>query len=748
MNTPDAHLSTVGGEPSSPSPAPLPDLPGYAVESLVGRGGMGKVYRARHLGLGRVVAVKVLALDPDERALARFADEARAVAKLQHPHIAQVFDTGTADGRPFFAQEFLDGGSLAQKFAGAPQDPKYAAEVVEIVARAIQHSHDHGILHRDLKPGNILLAADGTPKVTDFGLAKEIASPTGDTPVESGGGLTRTGEILGTPAYMPPEQASGVFAGIGPAADVYSLGAILYEAVTGRPPFQAPDALQTLFMVLGMDPVPPRTLQPKLPKDLETICLKCLEKSPRRRYPSAAALADDLHRFRTGEPILARPVGFVERLGKWARRKKAAAALVAVSALFVVAVIGGAIWLAVSNARLAEAKREVDDANVGLKAAKAELEKTNADLLAAKAESEKAFGLATDTLDRIVLGTTLKLEGIPKAEGVLLETLAEASELNCQLVAVRPSDRGAVRRYALGLNQQLAYETNYHRGDAAGRTRAALAAFLAAELPKTPADADLRAAEVRLAFNAALAARAGAVAHEIDATNRRMVAVVEAFAADFPARPDTRNFVVNKWWTAAGERGRAGDPAGQIAAHEAAVAEARKYPTDDGGKRSRATFLVGGLMQLGAALQSRKEYEKAEAVFDEAARECEARPDTEDGKSGVVSARVKQAGALIDQGKLRSALRRLQDVEPLARQLAADFPLNPSHKLSLSECLFVLGNFEFQSDPPAGLKLLDESIRVLDVLVIQAPKEAVYRDIRDGYLQARKALADQGKKSP
>jgi WD40 repeat protein len=299
---------------------------GYELLGLLGRGGMGVVYQARQLKLGRLVALKMIlpgaGVDPSE--LARFRTEAEAIARLQHPHIVQVFEVGECHGLPFFSLEFCAGGSLDKKLAGTPLPAGAAAELVESLAGAVAAAHRAKVIHRDLKPANVLLTADGTPKITDFGLARKLD-------VEEG--HTRTGAIMGTPSYMAPEQAGGRSKEVGPAADVYALGAILYECLTGRPPFQAATPLDTLLLVVGEEPVPPRRLNPKVPRDLETVCLKCLRKEPRRRYATAAAMAKDLRRFQEGRPVAARPVGRLERLAKWARRRPAAAALVAVSVL-------------------------------------------------------------------------------------------------------------------------------------------------------------------------------------------------------------------------------------------------------------------------------------------------------------------------------------------------------------------------------------------------------------------------------
>jgi WD40 repeat protein len=323
-------------------------IPGYEILSELGRGGMGVVYLARQRGLDRLVALKMSLAgahaSPED--VARFRREAEAVAQLQHPHIVQVYEVGEHEGRPYFSLEYVEGGSLAQKLAGTPLPAPQAAQLVEVLAGAIHAAHQRDIIHRDLKPANVLLTANGTPKITDFGLAKRLDAPAG---------LTQSGAIVGTPSYMAPEQAGGPRKAVGPAVDVYALGAVLYEALTGRPPFRAETPLDTVLQVLSEEPVPPRRLLPKIPRDLETICLKCLQKEPQRRYTSAEALAADLKRWLTGEPILARSSTAWERSVKWAKRRPAAAALLAVSGLAVVAVVA---VLAISNVLITEKQRQ------------------------------------------------------------------------------------------------------------------------------------------------------------------------------------------------------------------------------------------------------------------------------------------------------------------------------------------------------------------------------------------------------
>jgi hypothetical protein len=327
------------------------------VLGVLGRGGMGVVYKARQLQLDRVVALKMIRAGghagPEE--LARFRREAEAVARLQHPNIVQIHEVGEHDGLPFFSLEFCESGSLADKLDGTPQSPREAARLVETLARAVQAAHERHIVHRDLKPANVLLAADGTPKVTDFGLAKKLDA--GDNP-------TVSGAILGTPSYMAPEQAGGRSKEVGPAADVYALGAILYELLTGRPPFLAATMMDTLARVCADEPVPVRRLQPGVPRDLETVCLKCLEKDPTKRYASARDLAEDLRRFGAGEPVRARPVGVVGRGWRWGRRNPAVAGLLAAVAAALLGGTAAATLFAVradANARRANTERDRAD---------------------------------------------------------------------------------------------------------------------------------------------------------------------------------------------------------------------------------------------------------------------------------------------------------------------------------------------------------------------------------------------------
>ncbi len=292
----------------------------YELLEEIARGGMGVVYKARQASLNRTVALKMILMGQlaGEADVRRFHLEAEAAAKLDHPGIVPIYEVGEHEGQHYFSMGFIDGESLAQKVARGPMRPRDAAELVRQVAESVQYAHANGVIHRDLKPANVLLDSHGRPRVTDFGLAKTTSEDRG---------LTATGQVMGTPSYMPPEQASGRGGEIGPAADVYSLGAILYCLVTGRPPFQASSRTDTLSHVLEREPVSPRQLNPTVPRDLETIVLKCLQKDSGRRYRSARELADDLDRFLTGKPILARPVGPTERLWRWCRRNPLVAGL-------------------------------------------------------------------------------------------------------------------------------------------------------------------------------------------------------------------------------------------------------------------------------------------------------------------------------------------------------------------------------------------------------------------------------------
>jgi serine/threonine protein kinase/WD40 repeat protein len=327
-----------------------PTVQGYEILAEIGRGGMGVVYKARQAGLKRLVALKMILSGGHASAaeLTRFCSEAEAIARLQHPNIVHIHEVGESEGRPYFSLEFVDGGSLADRLDGTPWPPPQAARLIETLAQAMQAAHEQNIIHRDLKPANILLqkksegkkhkpdektdrskvsdssllTLDFSPKITDFGLAKQM---------DSEHGQTRSGAIMGTPSYMAPEQAGGKGKEVGPATDVYALGAVLYELLTGRPPFKAATPLDTVLQVVGEDPVPPRRLQPKLPRDLDTICLKCLEKNPAKRYPSAAELADDLERWRQLQPIRARRISRVGRGVRWCRRNPVLASVTALA---------------------------------------------------------------------------------------------------------------------------------------------------------------------------------------------------------------------------------------------------------------------------------------------------------------------------------------------------------------------------------------------------------------------------------
>ena len=408
----------------------------YEILREIARGGMGVVFHARQVSLNRPVALKMILAGQlaDETDIKRFYTEAEAAANLDHPGIVPIYEVGQHEGQHYFSMGFIDGQSLAQRLADGPLPSREAAELIRRVAEAIEYAHRHGVIHRDLKPHNILLDPNGNPRVTDFGLAKTI---------QRDSGLTGSGQIMGTPSYMPPEQAGGPRGEVGPAADVYSLGATLYALVAGRPPFQAATAMDTVIQVVSDEPVPPRRLNASIPPDLETICLKCLEKQPGRRYASAAALAADIRRYLSGEPIVARPVTRRERAVKWVRRKPAIAALLGLVTGVTLLGLSGVLWQW-RQAVTARGVAERETIRAKDQAAVAERRRSEADLARAEAdarrrEAEQARAQAQNRLAQIEKSNDIITsifadldirkvkEGTEPLEGILAKRLVKAA---------------------------------------------------------------------------------------------------------------------------------------------------------------------------------------------------------------------------------------------------------------------------------------------------------------------------------
>ncbi len=415
---PDRTATEPAGAAEPPPGARVGYFGDYELLAEIARGGMGVVYRARQVSLDRVVALKMIRAGefPSDTEARRFRQEVEAVAALDHPHVVPVYEVGEYRGRQYYTMRLIEGGTLAGRVGelsipAAPGRDRQtaAARLVSSIARAVHHAHQRGVLHRDLKPSNVLLDAAGEPHVADFGLARRIGASSS---------LTASGAVLGTPSYMAPEQARGG-KDVTTAADVWGVGAVLYELLTGRPPFKGTDVLDTLAQVREGAVVRPRAVCPAVDADLETVCLKCLEKDPVRRYGSAAALADDLDRWGRGEPILARPTGTWERARKWVRRNPTAAGLVAVTTLFLLAAVGGGVALGYSrtlegtNRELAAAKDDADEQRTVAESQRAEAEKQrgHADTQRARAEGQGALA------QRYLYASRLALAGRAAEDG-------------------------------------------------------------------------------------------------------------------------------------------------------------------------------------------------------------------------------------------------------------------------------------------------------------------------------------------
>jgi len=523
-------------QPAYAGPGSGPAIPGYTILGELGRGGMGVVFKARQVGLNRLVALKMILSGSyaGEADLARFRLEAEAVAKLQHPYIVQIYEINKWEGRPFFALEFVDGGPLDKKLAGNPLPFRQAAELLHKLAQAMDYAHQRQIVHRDLKPPNIMLTADGTPKVTDFGLAKKL---------DEEDGQTRTGAIMGTPSYMPPEQAEGRTKELGPAVDIYALGAILYELLVGRPPFKGATVWDTLEQVRTQEPVYPSRLLAKVPRDLETICLKCLNKEAPKRYATAGALADDLRRYLDGEPILARPTPTWERAWKWARRRPVAAALAVVSTLFVVSLVAGGLAFGESQRRQAQEEARLRRI--------AEDEHRQAEENFRRAEEN--FRRAEENFQRARLAVDTMLTGVgqerlahePRMEKLRRELLTKAMLFYERFLEEKGDDPGvrwetARARFRVGDIRKMLGEQEAAEQDYAG-ARTALTDLLVQSPGEVRYRRDLatcenhrgsllrdarRTPEAEQAFRAALALRQGLVEEKGEAEDRLELAAV------------------------------------------------------------------------------------------------------------------------------------------------------------------------------------------------------------------------------
>jgi tetratricopeptide (TPR) repeat protein len=630
----------------------------YRVLRLLGRGGMGAVFEAEDPALKRKVALKVLldARYAEPRYVARFRAEAEAVARLCHPNIVQIHEVGEHDGRPYIALEFVAGGSLAQHLGGQPQPSRASAELVATLARAVHYAHEHQIVHRDLKPANVLLQmAEGLvvppsggeasppeggttnlqlaiPKVTDFGLAKRLDEE----------GLTQTGELLGTPSYMAQEVTHGIdrWDESGPRVDIYALGAILYELLTGRPPFRGETVADTLEQVRTQEPVPPSRLQPKVPRELETICLKSLEKEPARRYASAQELADDLNRFLRGEPIRARPASLGLRLAKWARRKPALAALLALSGLFLLTVVAGSL---VYSARLRAA---VDRAEAN------------------EAQTRRQYQEAHAALERM-LGRLQgpRLQEVPRLKELQRDLLEDALTFYQGSLQQAESPDPAVRR-----DTAVACRRAADIQQVLGQYDSALANYrraieLVEGLPREDqADPELRALVATCYLNWGTAAGAVGRAEEAERRNQAALDILSQLAEARPADP----FVQSELAKAEHDRGavcQSTRPAEAEAHYARAVAVRTALVRDHPEEEGYQVALAEDYVNLGLLLRGIGRGPEASPVFAKAEGLLRPLVDRHPAEAryalSLVALYVNWSYLLAETGRSREALDRL-----------------------------------------------------------------------------------------
>jgi serine/threonine protein kinase/tetratricopeptide (TPR) repeat protein len=768
--------------PERAGPAALPVVAGYEILGPLGRGGMGLVYQARKLESGQVVALKMIrgGAQAELRDLARFRTEAEAVTRLQHPNIVPIYEVGEQDGWAYFALEFVPGGSLARQLAGRPQPAGEAARLVETLAWTMDYAHTQGIVHRDLKPANILLQKDKggrmkdeqrqdpssdscfilhpssfVPKISDFGLAKRLDSELATSAPRD---RTQTGEILGTPSYMAPEQTWGQPGEVGPRTDVYALGAILYECLTGRAPFQATTPLDILFQVRNEEPVPPRRLVPSVPRDLDTICLQCLQKEPRRRYPSAAALARDLQRFLAGRPIEARPEAAWHWAVRWARRRKAAAALAGVSLAAVLSLVTFGAWhyaqLQEHNAELRAERNVADRLRELAQAKEAETRKQKDAAEEERQRAEKNFQGALAAVDRLLGHISAEegpLAGVPRAELLRRALLTEALGFYQGFLKEKGTDPGLRRETAViyfrvgDLQGQLGERAAAEKAYAAG---IALFQELVAQFPERAAYRyDLAGGHINLGNLLVHTPRQKEAAKAL----RRALDIQQALVEEFPLSADYRSALAGSQHNLgtsmleARQLKEAEKVLRQALFHRRQLAE--EHPEDAAYRQDLARTLsnLGHVLDIrGRPEEAEREYRRAIDLQQELQKEF---PRVPSYRRELAGSHNGLANALAYTKRLKEAETEFGRALDLQQRLAANFPRIPAYRQELARSHHNLALLlERTKRPEEAQRNYRQALDLHQGLVREFPKVPVYQsELGNDLAHLARVLRDGGR---